>query len=435
QAAAAEHGAIRRALPTDDDGEGEAGRLSRFRRTISENRRPILLAVGAVVLAIAAFQFAKPLFGSSDGAESTAPIVTAAANTDAPPVVAATPLPVDAIAGGEDPEVLEAPPVSPATANVSPGAAAFIPPDGVTSPLNPQTAIAPAADAGTYAMPDEAIGAVRLRVAAAQGDPAALYEVGARYADGLGVARDLAEAAIWLERAAEAGLAVAQHRLAAMYEAGLGVPEDRSTALQWYGTAAEQGNILAMHNVGVMFSQGIDGPPDFVAAVSWFASAADHGIRDSQYNLGVIYARGIGVEPNLTEAYKWFAIAAAHGDSDAAARRDDVAAALTPEQLTAARASVTVWTVQSAPAAANTVEAPEGGWDVPEERVDAGDRGELVRTIQALLADHGFDPGPADGVEGPKTRDAARAFQQAIGVQPTGVVDEFLLSALANQAA
>ena len=434
QAAAAEHGAIRQASPADDNGESEAGRLLRFRRTLSENRRPILLAAGAVVLAIAAFQFAKPLFGSSDGAESAAPIVMAAADSVAPPIVAAPPLAVDAIVEG-DPEILEAPPVSRAAANVSPGAAAFIPPDGVTSPLNPQTVVAPAADAGTYAMPEESIGAVRLRVAAAQGDPAALYEVGARYADGVGVARDLAEAAIWLERAAEAGLAVAQHRLAAMYEAGLGVPEDRATALQWYSAAAEQGNILAMHNLGVMFSQGIDGPPDFDAAVGWFASAADHGIRDSQYNLGVIYARGIGVDPNLVEAYKWFAIAAAQGDSDAAARRDDVAAALTPEQLTAARASVTVWTVQSAPAASNAVEAPEDGWDVPEERVDAGDRGELVRTVQALLADHGFDPGPTDGVEGPKTRDAARAFQQAIGVPPTGVVDEALLSALANQAA
>lgn len=435
QAAASEHGAVRRVSPTDDEEEGGAGGLSRFGRTISENRRPILLAAGAIILAIAAFQFAKPLFGSSDGAENAAPIVTTEANTNTPPALTNDPAAGDAILGNADPAIVEAPPVSPATANVSPGAAAFIPPDGVTSPLNPQTAPAPAVENGTYAMPDEAIGAVRLRVAAAQGDPAALYEVGARYADGDGVARDLAEAAIWLERAAEAGLAVAQHRLAAMYEAGLGVPEDRSTALQWYSVAAEQGNILAMHNLGVMFSQGIDGPPDFIDAISWFAAAADHGIRDSQYNLGVIYARGIGVEPNLTEAYKWFAIAAAQGDSDAAARRDDVAAALTPEQLTASRASVTAWAVQSAPAAANTVEAPEGGWDGPDERVDAGDRGELVRTIQALLADNGFDPGPADGVEGPQTRDAARAFQQAIGVQPTGIVDQTLLTALVNQAA
>jgi localization factor PodJL len=220
-----------------------------------------------------------------------------------------------------------------------------------------------------------------------------------------------------------------------MYEAGLGVPEDRSAALDWYSAAAEQGNILAMHNLGVMFSQGIGGTPDFLTAVDWFTSAADHGIRDSQYNLGVIFARGIGVEPDLPEAYKWFAIAAAQGDNDAAARRDDVAAALTPEQLTAARASVTAWTIQSAPAAANTVEAPEGGWNGPEERVDAGDRGELVRTIQSLLADNGFDPGPADGVDGPRTRDAARAFQQAIGVLPTGIVDETLLTALANRAA
>ncbi len=444
QAAAAEHGAIQQTIPSEEaDGEDAAGGGSRLRRAISNNRRPLLLAAAAIVLAIAAFQIAKPFFGSSNEApapqsqtlENDAAVIEPAPVVE-PPVADETPVVVIA-----PPEEAEAPPASPVAEAPAPAASpaaapAFMPPAGVTSPINaPAAAEAPAADTTAYAMPEEAIGGVRLRVAAAEGDPAALYEVGARYADGNGVTRDLAEAAVWLERAAEAGLAVAQHRLAAMYEAGLGVDENRPMALQWYTAAADQGNVLAMHNIGVMHSQGIEGTPDFASAVEWFTLAADHGIRDSQYNLGVIYARGIGVDTDFLAAYKWFALAAAQGDSDAAARRDEVAATLTPEDLATARASVSAWTVETAPASANTVDVPEGGWDAPEERAEITDRDALVRTIQALLADRGYDPGPADGVIGPMTRDAARAFQQAIGVPVTGELDETLLDALTEQAA
>jgi peptidoglycan hydrolase-like protein with peptidoglycan-binding domain len=59
--------------------------------------------------------------------------------------------------------------------------------------------------------------------------------------------------------------------------------------------------------------------------------------------------------------------------------------------------------------------------------VTAGDREELVRQIQARLIEHGFDPGPADGVDGPQTREAIRAFQVKMGIEATGEVDRGLL--------
>ncbi len=448
QAAAAEHNAIRRVSADAEPAEQTEGpgAFARLRRMVGDHRRPLLIAVGAVVLAIAVIQIVRP-FGAREAAPE-APTVAAPATpeTNASPAAALSP------AAG--PIVIEvpAPVAADPTADVAPpnaSAAAYIPPVGVTSPVVAQTATtapaaaapsattaapaAPTTDAAvTYPMPDEAIGTARLRVAAAAGDPAALYEVGARYAEGRGVDRDMAQAAIWLERAANAGLAVAEHRLATLYEAGLGVPENRQTAYDWYLAAADQGNVLAMHNLGVMLSQGIDGTPDFAGAVQWFTAAADHGIRDSQYNLGVIYARGIGVDPDLSASYKWFALAAAQGDTDAAARRDDVASALTPDQLAAARAAVSAWQIQGAPAAANTVAEPDGGWDAPDDRA-ALDQQDLVRTIQDLLAQEGYDPGPADGVAGPMTRDAVRAFQQSIGVQPTGVIDQDLLRTLTNR--
>jgi len=42
---------------------------------------------------------------------------------------------------------------------------------------------------------------------------------------------------------------------------------------------------------------------------------------------------------NLEESYKWFALVAKTGDKDAAAKRDEVANSLRPEQLQKARAT------------------------------------------------------------------------------------------------
>ena len=45
-----------------------------------------------------------------------------------------------------------------------------------------------------------------------------------------------------------------------------------------------------------------------------------------------------------------------------------------------------------------------------------------VRQIQQWLSSHGFNPGPIDGIMGPKTRAAIRAFQQAAGITVDGIV-------------
>jgi localization factor PodJL len=187
-----------------------------------------------------------------------------------------------------------------------------------------------------------------------------------------------------------------------------------------------------MHNLAVLMSEGVDGPPDHDKALQWFLAAANYGVRDSQYNLGVIYARAIGVTQDLTESYKWFAIAAAQGDSDAAARRDEVAKVLAPDDLTKARATVTAWHVKPPIADANGVATPAGGWDGPGEMLSDADRQALVSKIQTLLADAGYDVGPADGVAGAKTAAAVKAFQQKQGVEPTGAIDNTLLAMLTD---
>ena len=77
---------------------------------------------------------------------------------------------------------------------------------------------------------------------------------------------------------------------------------------------------------------------------------------------------------------------------------------------------------------------PAGGWGDHPAGLTAQDQKALVQKIQTLLASRGYDPGPPDGVEGPKTRQAVRAFQASVGLVDSGLIDRSLVAALARRA-
>ncbi len=54
----------------------------------------------------------------------------------------------------------------------------------------------------------------------------------------------------------------------------------------------------------------------------------------------------------------------------------------------------------------------------------------VVKSAQQKLAADGFDPGPADGVMGPRTRKAVRDFQGKKGLAENGQLDQQTLAAL-----
>ncbi|MBE0691887.1 MAG: SEL1-like repeat protein, partial [Aquamicrobium sp.] len=278
------------------------------------------------------------------------------------------------------------------------------------------------------AIPLEA-GPVALREAAAAGDPKALFEIGNRYAEGRGVAEDMAKAASWYEKAAEQGLAPAQYRVGSFYEKGVGVARDVAKAKHWYLKAAESGNASAMHNLAVLHAMGADGTSDNDAAARWFLRAAELGVRDSQFNLGILSAKGVGMPQNLQEAYKWFALVAKAGDKDAAEKRDEIAKALRPEQLETARAAAELWRVKELDAEANSVEIPES-WSESQGTTASVDMRAAMRNIQQILNKNGYQAGAEDGIMGQKTKTAIAAFQKDNGMAPTGEVDEALVRAL-----
>ena len=58
-----------------------------------------------------------------------------------------------------------------------------------------------------------------------------------------------------------------------------------------------------------------------------------------------------------------------------------------------------------------------------------------VAGVQEMLNNLGYDAGPNDGLMGPKTRSAIRAFQTDAGLPVTGKIDSELLAQLQSNAA
>ena len=161
-------------------------------------------------------------------------------------------------------------------------------------------------------------------LAAEQGNPVALSELGHMYATGRGVPKDerMAEqlchqAFKGLSEAAALGNAAAQFNLGRMYEFGRGVSKDEHLAVYWYREAAEQGDASAQNNLGAMYEQGKSVSQDPYLAEVWYRRAAKQGNVSSQVNLGRMYKDGLGVPQNRRQAMEWFEKAAKQGDSEA----------------------------------------------------------------------------------------------------------------------
>jgi localization factor PodJL len=55
---------------------------------------------------------------------------------------------------------------------------------------------------------------------------------------------------------------------------------------------------------------------------------------------------------------------------------------------------------------------------------------EKIRQIQQMLHERGFEPGPADGILGARTKRAIRDFQDRFGIKATAELDNQTLYAL-----
>ncbi len=291
----------------------------------------------------------------------------------------------------------------------------------------PDVAAAPA----TFELPPEAVGPLDLRQAAADGDARAQFEIGAIYTEGRAVPQDYKAAASWYERSAAQGFVPAEYRLGNLYESGNGVDKDLEIARLWYQRGAEAGNRMAMHNLAALYASGQLGEQQFETAAEWFERAANLGMTDSQFNLGMLHARGLGVDQNLEESYKWFSLAARNGDADASKARDDMARSLSADVVKRLNGEVAAWKSQPIDLAANF--APIGTWSSSFDPGQTIKTNDVVAKVQLALSKLGYDVGTADGLAGPKTAEAIKAFERATGMTESGAINPRLLAVLGSQ--
>ena len=284
------------------------GLAARMKGAVSKHRRPLLLGLAAIVLALGAFQTLGTLGLFGEAPPAKAPAVKSEARIAAPaPAPAPAIDPVEAAPSQlaepapkiEEPKTTQAisspaaarsEAVAPASkaeeraAVATPGRfepkapvmslpAGFTPlqitpaAPATTGAIDPRQAATPIANVAAVGEIPSPQGLGGLRQAALAGDPVAVYDLAARLAEGRGVTRDLKLAAKLFEKAAASGVVPAQYRIGNQYEKGLGVTRDLALARGWYERAAEKGNARAMHNLAVLLAEGgSDRKPDYAAA-------------------------------------------------------------------------------------------------------------------------------------------------------------------------
>ncbi len=271
-------------------------------------------------------------------------------------------------------------------------------------PAPPVVPEAPAARLDDTTIPsgpeEQAVAALQTR--ARSGDVLAQYQLAVLYIVGTSVDRDAELAANWFREAAIQGEAAAQYNLAVLYERGEGVRQDDIRALLWYHSAADQSHPLAQLNLARFYALGRGVPQSYEEAARWYEAAAAQGMAKAYYNLSEMYRNGLGVARDAAKAEELASEAIRLGwdgpiDPDAASRTEE----------------------------AQEVRTRIGAGEGLQESLPVGEA--TVLAIQETLREDGLYDGRVDGLVGPKTRAAIRAYESIHGLPQTGAPTEALL--------
>jgi TPR repeat protein len=142
--------------------------------------------------------------------------------------------------------------------------------------------------------------------------------IGASFAEGLGIERDLTLAVRWLTLAAEAGDPIGQRNLATLHFRGEGVARDDGRAAALYRASAEQGDAAAQDMLSwMLLEEGALFDP--AEARLWARRAVDQGVAMAMTRLGMLHHNALGVARDPAEAARWWRLAADRGEPDAQA--------------------------------------------------------------------------------------------------------------------
>ena len=100
--------------------------------------------------------------------------------------------------------------------------------------------------------------------------------------------QDYKEAVKWYRLAAAQGNASAQFNLGLMYKDGRGVTQDDKEAVKWYRLASAQGHVDAQYNLGFMYKDGRGVTQDYASAHMWWNLASSAGDADGAKNRDIV---------------------------------------------------------------------------------------------------------------------------------------------------
>ena len=194
---------------------------------------------------------------------------------------------------------------------------------------------------------------------------------------------------------------------------------------------------LLLTSAGVSFADYNTGSSAFndgnyVRAYHEFKQSADADNSLAQFMMGRLYAEGRGVVADNTAAYMWYDLSAGNGNGRAIAARDFIAAQLDADELDRAQSLAAEWRANrpgngNVSVATQTIPA-----DMPTSQPYS------LRNVQVALHNLGYAVGTPDGVIGPKSRAAIRAYQVDSGLpasgEPSIALHEKLQASLAQRS-
>ena len=150
---------------------------------------------------------------------------------------------------------------------------------------------------------------------------------------------------------------------------------------------------------------------NYARAYQEFSQSANAGTSLAQFMIGRLYAEGRGVTQDKVKAYMWFDLAASNGNNRAIEARDAIGADLNSSDIDRAQEMATMWRADHP---GSTVNAPSVSAAAPSVAPYS------LRNVQVALSTLGYNVGTPDGVIGPKSRAAIRAFQVDKGLPVSG---------------
>ena len=169
------------------------------------------------------------------------------------------------------------------------------------------------------------------QMAANQGQPYGMFNLGLYYLNGIGVEANFPMADEWIRKAADAGLSEAIELINSNNPSSsepctpnaeeiinqadtnneFGIEQNEVlNDINKVRKLAKEGNSDAMVKLGLCYHEGNGVKQNDAEAAKWFKRASDLGNAEAHFQLGEKYLNGYGVVQNFEEAAKWYRKAA-----------------------------------------------------------------------------------------------------------------------------